>query len=34
LKKYETALVAGGAGAYRLRAESGARLLRAAVPAA
>ncbi len=34
LAKYETALVAGGAGAYRLRAEAGgARLLRSAVPA-
>ncbi|MET0645934.1 MAG: type I phosphomannose isomerase catalytic subunit [Pyrinomonadaceae bacterium] len=34
LAKYETALVAGGAGAYRVRAETGgARLLRAAVPA-
>jgi mannose-6-phosphate isomerase len=33
LGKYETALVAGGAGRYRLRAEAGgARLLRAAVP--
>lgn len=34
LAKYETALVAGGAGAYKLSAEAGgARLLRAAVPA-
>ena len=35
LSKYETALVAGGAGAYRLRAAGagGARLLRSAVPA-
>ncbi len=34
LGKYETALVAGGAGAYRLRAEAGgARLLRSVVPA-
>jgi mannose-6-phosphate isomerase len=34
LAKYETALVAGGAGAYRVRADAGgARLLRAAVPA-
>jgi mannose-6-phosphate isomerase len=34
LDRYETALVAGGAGAYRLRADAGgARLLRAAVPA-
>ena len=34
LGKFETALVAGGAGAYRLRAgEGGAGLLRAAVPA-
>jgi mannose-6-phosphate isomerase len=34
LDKYETALVAGGAGAYRMRADGeGARLLRAAVPA-
>jgi mannose-6-phosphate isomerase len=34
LNRYETALVAGGVGAYRLRAEGGgARLLRAAVPA-
>lgn len=34
LDKFETALVAGAAGAYRLRAdEGGARLLRAAVPA-
>lgn len=33
LAKYETALVAGGAGAYRVRADAdGARLLRAAVP--
>jgi mannose-6-phosphate isomerase len=35
LAQYETALVAGGAGAYRVRAAEGdARLLRAAVPAA
>jgi mannose-6-phosphate isomerase len=34
LDKYQTALVAGGVGAYRLRAgANGARLLRAAVPA-
>ena len=34
LARFETALVAGGTGAYRLRAEKGgARLLRAAVPA-
>ena len=34
LGKYETALVAGGTGAYRVRAnEGGARLLRASVPA-
>ncbi len=33
LGKYETALVAGGAGAYSLRADAGAKLLRAAVPA-
>ncbi len=34
LAQYETALVAGGAGAYRVRAETGgARLLGAAVPA-
>lgn len=34
LGRYETALVAGGAGAYRVRAAAGgARLLRAAVPA-
>ncbi|HEX7314110.1 MAG TPA: type I phosphomannose isomerase catalytic subunit [Pyrinomonadaceae bacterium] len=35
LTKYETALVAGGAGAYRVRAacDGGARLLRSSVPA-
>lgn len=34
LRKYETALVAGGAGVYHLRADAtGARLLRASVPA-
>jgi len=33
LAKYETALVAGGAGAYRVRADGGgARLLRSSVP--